>query len=151
MVLGAHELILNVFLFPFPLFWIFSRHRRCRRHDNDNNTTTWTRVIQATRVRCDRSSSSLRVVLLRRLIHSFLESLLVFLFHEHPTLSAGGRVPIVINSMNTDRSSDPAEWMPPLTSYRCTYARAWVQVKYYYSLTVDSAEKSALTTILNGC
>ena len=29
-------------------------------------------------------------------------------------------------------------------SYRCTYVRAWVQVKYYYDLTVDSAEKSAL-------
>ena len=29
-------------------------------------------------------------------------------------------------------------------SYRCTYARAWVQVKHYYDLSVDSAEKSAL-------
>ncbi|MFD8384023.1 HNH endonuclease family protein [Streptomyces sp. NPDC059679] len=46
---------------------------------------------------------------------------------------------------------DPAEWLPPVTSYRCTYARAWVQVKYYYGLSVDSAEKSALSSILNGC
>ncbi|MFJ9812891.1 HNH endonuclease family protein [Streptomyces sp. NPDC101158] len=46
---------------------------------------------------------------------------------------------------------DPAEWLPSLTSYRCTYARMWVQVKYYYNLTVDSAEKSALQSILNGC
>lgn len=65
---------------------------------------------------------------------------------------------------------DPAEWIPPLTSYRCTYFRAWVsrlsshrhciqaesfcvqvQVKYYYDLTVDSAEKSALTSYLASC
>ncbi|KAG2002610.1 hypothetical protein CC2G_004785 [Coprinopsis cinerea AmutBmut pab1-1] len=46
---------------------------------------------------------------------------------------------------------DPAEWMPPLSSYRCTYARAWVQVKRHYNLSVDSAEKAALTSILNGC
>ncbi|KIM37506.1 hypothetical protein M413DRAFT_275871 [Hebeloma cylindrosporum] len=46
---------------------------------------------------------------------------------------------------------DPAEWMPPLTSYRCTYARAWVHVKYYYGLSVDSAEKAALTSYLSGC
>jgi hypothetical protein len=46
---------------------------------------------------------------------------------------------------------DPAQWLPPVTSYRCTYARAWVQVKYYYGLSVDSAEKSALSSILNGC
>ncbi|MFJ4808051.1 HNH endonuclease family protein [Streptomyces longwoodensis] len=46
---------------------------------------------------------------------------------------------------------DPATWMPSLSSYRCTYVRAWVQVKYYYGLSVDSAEKSALTGYLNNC
>ncbi|WNO70098.1 hypothetical protein RPQ02_40360 [Streptomyces sp. AM2-3-1] len=39
---------------------------------------------------------------------------------------------------------------PSRTAYRCTYARAWVQVKYYYGLSVDSAEKSALSSVLNG-
>ena len=47
--------------------------------------------------------------------------------------------------------SDPAEWMPPLASYKCTYVRAWVQVKYYYGLSVDSAEKSALSSYLASC
>lgn len=28
---------------------------------------------------------------------------------------------------------------------------AWVQVKYYYGLSMDSAEKTAVTNILNGC
>ncbi|MER5976286.1 HNH endonuclease family protein [Streptomyces sp. NPDC001857] len=46
---------------------------------------------------------------------------------------------------------DPAEWMPSVSSYRCTYVRAWVQVKYYYGLSVDSAEKSALTNHLASC
>ncbi|GHD29580.1 HNH endonuclease family protein [Streptomyces galbus] len=46
---------------------------------------------------------------------------------------------------------DPATWMPSVSSYRCTYVRAWVQVKYYYGLSVDSAEKSALTGYLNNC
>ncbi|MBA2811638.1 HNH endonuclease [Streptomyces sp. KM273126] len=54
-----------------------------------------------------------------------------------------------VNQSKGDK--DPAEWMPPRTAYRCTYVRAWVQVKYYYDLSVDSAEKSALTSALSGC
>ncbi|MEV0242758.1 HNH endonuclease family protein [Streptomyces sp. NPDC050674] len=46
---------------------------------------------------------------------------------------------------------DPATWMPSRTAYRCTYVRAWVQVKYYYGLSVDPAEKSALTNHLASC
>ncbi|KAF9039365.1 hypothetical protein BJ165DRAFT_1352038 [Panaeolus papilionaceus] len=46
---------------------------------------------------------------------------------------------------------DPAEWMVPLASYQCTYVRAWVHVKYYYNLSVDSAEKAALTNYLANC
>ncbi|MFE9770525.1 HNH endonuclease family protein [Streptomyces sp. NPDC005931] len=46
---------------------------------------------------------------------------------------------------------DPATWMPSRTAYRCTYVRAWVQVKYYYGLSVDSAEKSALQSHLANC
>ncbi|WP_369197262.1 HNH endonuclease family protein [Streptomyces djakartensis] len=46
---------------------------------------------------------------------------------------------------------DPATWMPSRTAYRCTYVRAWVQVKYYYGLSVDSAEKSALQNYLASC
>ncbi|MEU5885438.1 HNH endonuclease family protein [Streptomyces sp. NPDC047461] len=54
-----------------------------------------------------------------------------------------------VNQAKSDQ--DPAEWMPSVTSYRCTYVRAWVQVKYYYGLSVDSAEKSALTGYLANC
>jgi len=54
-----------------------------------------------------------------------------------------------VNQSKGDK--DPAEWMPSLSSYACTYVRAWVQVKYYYKLKVDSAEKTKLTSVLNGC
>jgi len=56
-------------------------------------------------------------------------------------------------SASSNRSKgdrDPAEWLPQ-ASYQCTYARAWVQVKHYYGLSVDSTEKSALSSILSGC
>ncbi|MEV8534256.1 HNH endonuclease family protein [Streptomyces sp. NPDC051211] len=46
---------------------------------------------------------------------------------------------------------DPAEWLPSRTSYRCTYARMWVQVKQHWGLSIDSAEKNALVNVLNGC
>ncbi|WP_031090137.1 HNH endonuclease family protein [Streptomyces sp. NRRL WC-3549] len=54
-----------------------------------------------------------------------------------------------VNQSKGDK--DPAKWMPPRTAYRCTYARAWVHVKHYYKLSVDSAEKTALQSALNGC
>ncbi|MCD0483609.1 HNH endonuclease family protein [Streptacidiphilus sp. ASG 303] len=58
----------------------------------------------------------------------------------------------VTDNVNQSKGDqDPATWLPPLTSYRCTYVRAWVQVKYYYGLSVDTAEKSALAGVLNGC
>ena len=58
----------------------------------------------------------------------------------------------VTDNVNQSKGDqDPATWLPSRTAYRCTYARAWVQVKYYYDLSVDSAEKSALSSVLNGC
>lgn len=58
----------------------------------------------------------------------------------------------VTDNVNQAKSDlDPAEWLPPRTAYRCTYARMWVHVKHHWNLTVDSAEKSALQSVLNGC
>lgn len=54
-----------------------------------------------------------------------------------------------VNQAKGDK--DPAEWMPSVTSYHCFYARMWVDVKQHYGLSVDPAEKSALTSVLNGC
>ncbi|NUT95590.1 MAG: HNH endonuclease [Saccharothrix sp.] len=46
---------------------------------------------------------------------------------------------------------DPALWKPPLTSYWCTYAKMWVHTKYRWSLKVNSAEKTALQSMLGRC
>ncbi|PSJ25902.1 hypothetical protein B7P34_25735 [Streptosporangium nondiastaticum] len=58
----------------------------------------------------------------------------------------------VTDRVNQEKGDkDPAQWMPPLNSYACTYARMWVTVKHYYKLTVDSAEKDKLAAVLKGC
>jgi hypothetical protein len=64
----------------------------------------------------------------------------------HPQLIA------VTDNVNQSKGDqDPSTWQPSLTSYRCTYARMWIRVKYTYSLKLQSAEKSALQTMLNTC
>jgi hypothetical protein len=58
----------------------------------------------------------------------------------------------VTDNVNQSKSDkDPAEWQPPRAAFRCTYARAWIQAKWFYGLTVDSAEKSALSAMLGTC
>jgi hypothetical protein len=54
-----------------------------------------------------------------------------------------------VNQAKGDQS--PATWKPPRTTYWCTYAKMWTHTKYRYALTITSAEKSALTDMLNRC
>lgn len=46
---------------------------------------------------------------------------------------------------------DPALWRPANKAAWCSYASSWVSVKSTWSLTVDAAERSALTEMLSGC
>ncbi|TDB79491.1 HNH endonuclease [Micromonospora sp. KC721] len=46
---------------------------------------------------------------------------------------------------------DPSQWKPPNRSYWCTYAADWITVKHHWRLTVTSAEKDALSDMLEGC
>ncbi|MFG2792696.1 HNH endonuclease family protein [Streptomyces sp. NPDC048419] len=58
----------------------------------------------------------------------------------------------VTDNVNQSKGDqDPSTWVPSRSAYVCTYVRAWVQVKYYYKLSVDSAEKTALTNYLSSC
>ncbi|MFI9587432.1 HNH endonuclease family protein [Streptomyces sp. NPDC052236] len=58
----------------------------------------------------------------------------------------------VTDNVNQSKGDlDPAEWMPPRSAYHCTYARMWVHVKYYWGMSIDSAEKSKLQSVLNAC
>ncbi|KAK2840539.1 hypothetical protein FQN49_006179 [Arthroderma sp. PD_2] len=54
-----------------------------------------------------------------------------------------------VNQAKGDKG--PEEWKPPLESYWCTYSRMWIKVKSVYDLTITSAEKSALTSMLDTC
>ncbi|GLU48151.1 HNH endonuclease family protein [Nocardiopsis ansamitocini] len=51
------------------------------------------------------------------------------------------------NSSKGDK--DPAKWMPTRTAVHCDYAKTWIHVKDYWNLSVDSAEKTKLTSLLN--
>ena len=53
-----------------------------------------------------------------------------------------------VNQAKGDR--DPSAWLPPRTAARCTYAIQWVQVKYRWRLSIDSAERTRLSSILSG-
>jgi hypothetical protein len=46
---------------------------------------------------------------------------------------------------------DPSQWKPANRDYWCTYAQDWIAVKHYWKLTVTSAEKTALTDMLDTC
>ncbi|OTB09891.1 hypothetical protein K445DRAFT_71410 [Daldinia sp. EC12] len=54
-----------------------------------------------------------------------------------------------VNSSKGDKSPDT--WKPPLKSFYCTYASAYVAVKSHWELSITSAEKSALSDMLSTC
>ncbi|SDH08634.1 HNH endonuclease family protein [Nonomuraea jiangxiensis] len=57
----------------------------------------------------------------------------------------------VTDNVNQSKSDqDPAEWQPR-SAERCRYARAWIQVKWYWGLSADSTEKAALSSMLASC
>ena len=58
-------------------------------------------------------------------------------------------VAVSASSNRSKSDQDPAEWQPPSTGWHCQYARSWIQVKYVYDLEVNSAEKTALTGMLD--
>ncbi|MZD05081.1 DUF1524 domain-containing protein [Streptomyces sp. SID5785] len=60
-------------------------------------------------------------------------------------------VAVTDNVNQSKGDQDPATWMPSRAAYTCMYLRMWVHVKHYYDLTVDSAEKSAISSGLSGC
>ncbi|UPK73048.1 HNH endonuclease family protein [Nocardioidaceae bacterium SCSIO 66511] len=46
---------------------------------------------------------------------------------------------------------DPAEWKPENENVWCVYSREWIDTKFVYELTVDEAEKAALSEMLDRC
>lgn len=53
---------------------------------------------------------------------------------------------------NRKKSDDgPGKYMPPNRDFRCDYAKLWVDTASKYDLTIDKADKRALTSALNKC
>ncbi|EEP72148.1 secreted protein [Micromonospora sp. ATCC 39149] len=66
----------------------------------------------------------------------------------------GDSRPLVAVTDNVNQSKgdqDPATWMPSYSSARCRYVNEWVATKTRWRLTVDTAEKNALTSWANSC
>lgn len=62
------------------------------------------------------------------------------------------RPQLIAVSASSNRSKgdrDPAGWQPTSTSWKCEYVREWIDVKYYWDLDVDSAEKAAVEAMLD--
>ncbi|WP_433538732.1 HNH endonuclease family protein [Micromonospora sp. CA-249363] len=66
-------------------------------------------------------------------------------------LSRPQLIAVTDNVNQAKGDQDPSTWQPPLSSYRCTYSKMWITVKYNWSLTLQSSEKSALQSMLNTC
>ncbi|MGB2569924.1 HNH endonuclease family protein [Micromonospora citrea] len=66
----------------------------------------------------------------------------------------GDSRPLIAVTDNVNQAKgdqDPATWLPPYASARCRYVKEWVATKIRWRLTVDNAEKSALTSWANNC
>lgn len=64
-------------------------------------------------------------------------------------LSRPQLIAVTDNVNQSKGDQDPSTWQPSRTAYRCTYARMWIGVKYQWDLTLQQAEKTALTTLLD--
>jgi hypothetical protein len=54
----------------------------------------------------------------------------------------------VLNSQNRSKSDkDPSNWIPPRTSYLCTYLANWVAVKSRWKLSMDQSEAGRIRNL----
>ncbi|HEX8632154.1 MAG TPA: HNH endonuclease family protein [Catenuloplanes sp.] len=65
---------------------------------------------------------------------------------ERPQLIA-----VSASSNRAKGDQDPAQWKPPRREVWCRYAQDWVAVKHHWQLSVTTAEKAALTEMLETC
>jgi len=64
---------------------------------------------------------------------------------------AGSLIAVSASTNRSKGDKDPAQWMPPNKSFKCTYAVTWIQVKFRWSLSVDEKESAALKKELASC
>jgi len=56
----------------------------------------------------------------------------------------GSLIAVSASSNRSKGASDPAEWLPPNSAYRCTYLITWVEVKIRWNLSADPREVQAI-------
>lgn len=62
----------------------------------------------------------------------------------------GSLLAVSASSNRSKGDKDPARWMP-VAGAACDYVQRWIGVKFRWSLTIDSAEKTVLSATLVGC
>jgi len=60
-------------------------------------------------------------------------------------------IAVTASSNRSKSDQDPSEWMPTLTTFQCQYVARWISVKSRWRLTIDQAEKDALTGYITDC
>lgn len=60
----------------------------------------------------------------------------------------GSLMAVSASSNRSKGDRDPQAWMPTQSSYRCTYAKTWIAVKYRWRLAIDSGERAAIASVL---
>ncbi|MEU5566927.1 HNH endonuclease family protein [Micromonospora musae] len=66
-------------------------------------------------------------------------------------LSGPQLIAVTDNVNQAKGDQDPSTWKPSRTAYRCTYAKMWIRTKFTWNLKLQSAEKSALQSMLSTC
>ena len=60
-------------------------------------------------------------------------------------------IAVTASSNRSKGDQDPAEWLPPRASYRCTYVSGWIAVKWRWRLSIDATEDAALRVLVTAC
>ena len=66
-------------------------------------------------------------------------------------LSGPQLIAVTDNVNQAKGDQDPSTWQPPRSGARCAYSKWWIHTKYRWGLHLQSAEKSALQSMLNTC
>ncbi|MET7434071.1 hypothetical protein ABZT16_34730 [Streptomyces flaveolus] len=54
-------------------------------------------------------------------------------------------------SNRSKADQDPTTWLPPTVGYRCQYVTDWIADKIRWGLSIDAAEHTALSDVLDAC
>lgn len=63
----------------------------------------------------------------------------------------GTLVAVTKKAVSERDDQEPQAWLPAKKSPRCAYVTEWIGVKYRWKLSIDDAEKQALTAALAKC